>query len=615
MCGINGVFGQLGDVAIDDVIGSMNRTIKHRGPDGEGIFSENHIGLGHVRLSIIEVTELGHQPMFSNNKEVVVVYNGELYNYKELRVGLQNSYDFKTGSDTEVVLASYLKHGIHCLEQFNGMFALAIYDFRSKKLLLARDRLGIKPLYYVHNNDLVCFSSEIKAILKSGCSNKKINRKALKEYLNYQTVYCPNTMVEDIKMLKPGHFIEIDSNLGFQYQTYWSFPSHREDEGNPDLKTAQNDIQERLTKSIERRLIADVPVSAFLSGGIDSSAIVSLAAKNLGVKLDTYTVTFDDQEFSEARFAQKIADQYDTNHHEIKLDPNDLLNDLPNALDHMDHPSTDGPNTFVISKNIKKDGIKVALSGLGGDELFAGYDLFTRTIAMQSKLENLKWMPTSTLGKILNSFGKDSITIKKLSELLQHGRFDLESCYGINRKAFLDKDVSEILNISDFQEDFGGFNSSPFGKISSISQFDIETYMQNVLLRDTDQMSMANALEVRVPFLDHDLVEYVLRLGDKIKYPFTPKKLLVDSLADMLPDYIVNRPKMGFTLPWKNWMKNELFAFCDGKVKSLAQREWVNDTALLRLWDDFVNEKGPYSWSRIWGLITLEHWLEKNGLE
>jgi asparagine synthase (glutamine-hydrolysing) len=361
-------------------------------------------------------------------------------------------------------------------------------------------------------------------------------------------------------------------------------------------------------------LIADVPVSAFLSGGIDSSAIVALASKALGRSIDTYTVTFDESEFSEARYAQKIADLYNTNHHEIELKPKYLLDNLEEALDFMDHPSTDGPNTYIISKSIKQDGIKVALSGLGGDELFAGYSLFTRSIEMQKKLHWLKYVPNILRNLGANVIDGNSMARSKLSELIQEGNFQFESIYGINRRAFLNKDVQRLLKLSTSQIK-PELLKSEYGELSSISQAEINTYMQNVLLRDTDQMSMAHALEVRVPFLDHELVEYVLRIGDEQKYPHRPKQLLVDALKSYLPDYIVNRPKMGFTLPWEHWMRNELKEFCETRIKSLSKREWIDSQKTLKLWEDFLNKKSLYSWSRLWSLVTLEHWIAKNGLQ
>jgi asparagine synthase (glutamine-hydrolysing) len=614
MCGINGFFGNVKGLGSEGIIKKMNQAIKHRGPDDSGFICHDNIALGHVRLSIIELSELGHQPMHSADGNLILVFNGELYNYQEIRESYLKEYPFKTNSDTEVILAAYQKFGNECFKMFNGMFALAVYNIHSGKLVVSRDRLGIKPVYYTVTDGVFCFSSEIKSILQTGFSNKKLHKTYLSQYLSYQTVYCPHTLVEDVKQLKPGHYLEMDKDLNIRDVEYWCFPKGSENRINAKTSELHKNIESLLIKSVERRLIADVPVSAFLSGGIDSSAIVALASKALGRSIDTYTVTFDESEFSEARYAQKIADLYNTNHHEIELKPKYLLDNLEEALDFMDHPSTDGPNTYIISKSIKQDGIKVALSGLGGDELFAGYSLFTRSIEMQKKLHWLKYVPNILRNLGANVIDGNSMARSKLSELIQEGNFQFESIYGINRRAFLNKDVQRLLKLSTSQIK-PELLKSEYGELSSISQAEINTYMQNVLLRDTDQMSMAHALEVRVPFLDHELVEYVLRIGDEQKYPHRPKQLLVDALKSYLPDYIVNRPKMGFTLPWEHWMRNELKEFCETRIKSLSKREWIDSQKTLKLWEDFLNKKSLYSWSRLWSLVTLEHWIAKNGLQ
>ena len=380
---------------------------------------------------------------------------------------------------------------------------------------------------------------------------------------------------------------------------------------------------------MERRLIADVPFGAFLSGGIDSSAIVGLMSKVSTEKVKTFSVTFDESEFSEAKYAQLIAKKFNTDHHEIVLKPADFIEQLPYALKAMDHPSGDGPNTYIVSKATKEAGITMALSGLGGDELFAGYDVFKRALELNRKnwLNALPLFLRRAGGNLLSSTNKTMAT-EKIAELLKQNKINFNSFYPISRQVLMDNQILQIVNSEQrianrgelpanrVSEIIKEFQISDFKfQISETSCAEISTYMQNVLLGDADQMSMAHALEVRVPFIDYTLVEYVMGVPDKFKNPTTPKKLLVDSLGDLLPPEIVNRPKMGFTFPWKQWMKNELKSFCESKIHSLAQRNLFNEQGVLKLWKAFLQDNPRVTWSRIWHLVVLENWLQENGVE
>ena len=369
-------------------------------------------------------------------------------------------------------------------------------------------------------------------------------------------------------------------------------------------------------------MISDVPFGAFLSGGIDSSAIVGLMSKVSTEKVKTFSVTFDESEFSEAKYAQLIAKKFNTDHHEIKLKSSDFIELLPTALKAMDHPSGDGPNTFVVSKVTKESGITMALSGLGGDELFAGYDVFKRSLELNRKVW-LKWMPKfiRSAGAVALLKAKPTLASEKIAELLKQEKINFNSFYPITRQVLMDKQILEIVKIETLaanrvaeilKESHISYLTS---HISKISIAEISTYMQNVLLRDTDQMSMAHALEVRVPFLDYTLVEYVLGIPDNYKSVASPKKLLVDALGELLPVEIVNRPKMGFTFPWKHWMKNELKTFCEQKIFSLSKRNYFNEQGVIRLWNDFLNNDPRVTWSRIWHLVVLENWLQENKME
>jgi asparagine synthase (glutamine-hydrolysing) len=630
MCGINGIHGLKDVSSAKEKIGMMNTCMKHRGPDDHGVFAEENIALGHRRLSIIDLSSAGHQPMASFDKRYQIIYNGELYNFKELKFELQRvvtgsgqqAYLFQTNTDTEVIIAAYARWGDDCLKRFNGMYAFAIWDSTEKKLFIARDRLGIKPLYYFFTNGVFGFSSEVRSLLAANIIPKKIDPDGLVDYLRYQTVHAPNTIIKGIKMLMPGNCITIkDSDV--KIRKYWSLADNVSDVSKgKTYKEVCNDVNNLLTAAVERRLIADVPFGAFLSGGIDSSAIVGLMSKVSVEKVRTFSVTFDESEFSEAKYAKLIAKKFNTDHHEIKLLPSDFLNELPNALRSMDHPSGDGPNTYIVSKATKNAGITMALSGLGGDELFAGYDVFKRYRSIQKKqwLNLVPGVLKMAGAGVLVNMRKD-VASEKIAELLRQKKIDLGSFYVLSRQVLLDKQVKELMSnnepgknsVLDIISSSGAMNLS--SDISKISVAEISTYMQNVLLRDTDQMSMAHALEVRVPFLDYTLVEYVLGVKDEFKSTASPKKLLVDVMGDLLPDEIVNRPKMGFTLPWKNWMKDELKQFCEQRMISLSRRKMFNERGIIKLWNDFLSDDARVTWSRVWYLVVLENWLSENSIE
>ncbi|PCJ83882.1 MAG: asparagine synthase (glutamine-hydrolyzing) [Flavobacteriales bacterium] len=616
MCGINGILSRLPLEERRNAVSAMNKALAHRGPDNEGLFEDEFLTLGHRRLSIIDLSPAGNQPMSTADKRYTIIYNGELYNFRELKAELKD-YPFKTNTDTEVTLAAYAKWGKDCLAKFNGMYAFAIWDTQKKALFLARDRLGIKPLYYFRNEKHFVFSSEMRALLASNLLQKKIDRTSLLDYLKYQTVHAPQTIIKDVKMLEPGHYITYCEN-NFEKKCYWEISEFNHTSINSkNYGEIKKDVRELFFNSVKKRLVADVPFGAFLSGGIDSSAIVGAMSEVSDNQIKTFSVVFQEEQFSEAKFSKQIAEKFNTEHCEIRLQPHDFLELLPNALKAMDHPSGDGPNTYVVSKVTKEAGITMALSGLGGDELFCGYDIFTRSVKLQSQ----KWLQTTPLplrklaGTLLKTLSP-SVRSHKIADLLMLQKFEFQSFYPQYRHVLLNGQIQSLFNCEEETATipwlYAG-NSFPF--LSQVSVAEITSYMQNVLLRDTDQMSMAHALEVRVPFLDHELVEYILAVPDKSKFPVTPKKMLIDSLGDLLPSEVVNRPKMGFTFPWEHWMKNELREFCESRINSLSQRNLLNETGLKKHWNSFLKGDKRVTWSRVWPLVVLENWMLKNDIE
>ncbi len=629
MCGINGIYGLDNMRKADELVRIMNGILAHRGPDDEGVYVDEEVALGHRRLSIIDLSASGHQPFFSSDKRYCIVYNGELYNYRELKFELkritlgssETAYPFVTNTDTEVILASFLRWGKDCVKHFNGMFAFAIWDLDTKSLFVARDRIGIKPLYYFVQNKLFIFSSEIRPILATGLVPRKADPAALVDYLRYQTVHAPRTIIKGIGMLMPGHSATI-SDGAIVVDEYWNMNSFATVKNEKPYESVCLDVHELLLRSVERRLVSDVPFGAFLSGGIDSSIIVGLMSKVAAGKVKTFTVTFDEQEFNEARYAKIVARKFNTEHHEIKLNVADFLSQLPEALNAMDHPSGDGANTYVVSKATKNAGITMALSGLGGDELFAGYDIFKRSLSLEKKkwITAFPYFARSGAGKILNQF-KPGVSSEKIAEILKLSRIDLRHIYPVSRQVIMDKGIIKMLNGTQLyanavQEIVSKIPALPSGmSLSAVSLAEASTYMQNILLRDTDQMSMAVALEVRVPFLDHTVVEYMLGVSDKYKYPVSPKKLLTDAMSDLLPPEVVNRTKMGFVLPWAHWLKHELKSFCESQMEALAVREAFRKEPVMDLWKAFLADDPRVKWSRIWYLVTLESWLNQHQID
>lgn len=624
MCGINGIYGPLKSEDGRARIAQMNAKLEHRGPDAEGFYQSEMIALGHRRLSIIDLSEASNQPMTDLSGRYTIVFNGEIYNYRELRKTLAG-VEFKTNGDTEVLLLGFAKWGINFVKSCNGMFAFAIWDSEEEVLTLVRDRMGIKPLYYARTHSHLVFSSEIRALFSSDIIPRKLNTEVLGDYLRYKTVHGTNTIIDGVYMLPPGSAMTITDHDS-KIETYW----HLARDVQPEVARLTYDdtvalVRKRMSEAVKRRLIADVPMGAFLSGGIDSSSLVALAAQEVD-RLKTFTVTFEDAEFDESVYARQIAEKYSTDHTELMLSPKALLDNLPAAIKAMDFPTGDGINTYMVSKLAKEAGITVVLSGLGGDEVFAGYDIFKRFYSLRDKgwLMSFPKVFRRLAGDILE-MARPGVASYKTRQVLTEDYLDLENVYQYYREVasrdvinefskYGDKGVNSVYTLVKEGVGFGtpGY-SLPI--LSKVSYAEIVTYLQSILLRDSDQMSMAHALELRVPFMDHELVSTVMSVSDKYKYPTTPKKLLVNAMGDLLPAEIVNRPKMGFVFPWEGWMRNELKDFCGDHILALGKNDAFNGQALSKRWDDFLKGKPQVTWSRLWYLCILQAWMSENGIE
>lgn len=603
------------------IIRLMNNAISHRGPDAEGFYVQEEIALGHRRLSIIDLSTAANQPFRDPTGRYILVFNGEIYNYRDIRTELPG-YNFITSSDTEVILAAYIQWGPACLEKFKGMFAFALWDQAERKLFIARDRFGVKPLYYHINNDCLLFSSEIRSILSSNLVPRKLNKQALTDYLKFQSIITPFTLVENILQLPAGHYM-YHSNGNTEIKPYWDITDVKPLDSGLDPEEVKKTVRELLFESVERRLVSDVPVGAFLSGGIDSSAIVAIMAQVSQQKPVAFTVGFEEKEYDETAYAELIAKKYQVTHHKVKLRPDDFLQELPNALDAMDTPSGDGINTYVVSKAIRKSGIKVALSGVGGDELFVGYPIFHQFKKLHGLQQLFRYsaLLRKPLARLIPGGNQKQERIKSI---LESPDTSIAHIYPILRQIQTNSRIAQLTGLPESNIQQGTLEKymlenlpkiEAFDTFSQVSISDYYGYTQNVLLKDTDQMSMAVALEIREPFFDHDLAEYVISLPDVFKGTEYPKQLLVESLKPLVPDEVVFRKKQGFVLPYDVWMRKELATFCSEKIKSLSKREYFNGPNLTAYWQDFLNGRSNIRWADMWILIVLENWLQVNGIE
>lgn len=617
MCGIAGILNLKDSEKQVTAIQRMTDRIAHRGPDAEGLYVNEKIALGHRRLSIIDLSESANQPMWDSTGRYVIVYNGEIYNYKEVKSQVTDYY-FRTNSDSEVILAAYTAWGVKCLDRLNGMFAFALWDTVEEQLFVARDRVGKKPFYYAFTERHLVFGSEQRSVLASGLIARQLNTDRLAEYLMYQAAMGEHTLVSGVQQLEAGHYAII-TNGKIKSESYWSY-DHSKGEGD-SYAVAKEKVKDLFIDAVRLRMVSDVPIGAFLSGGIDSSLVVACMAELSEAPVNTFTVSFVEKEYDESVFAQQIATKYKTNHHRMLVKPEEFLNSVEDILASMDMPSGDGPNSYLVAKHTREAGVKVAMSGLGGDELFAGYNkfmIYQRVMKHRWILQFPKAMRGAIASLIIAS-GKNQQTLK-LGFLLGLNKWDLSTVYPVLRRAHRFDEAQILLakgTPSDSVEERLRAMSPSIARFEHFSQCtvgEMETYTRDILLRDTDQMSMAHALEVRVPFFDYRLIEYVLSLSDEVKYPHTPKKLLVEALAPRLPVEIFQRRKMGFTLPMAHWLKNELAEMTDTKLQYLSSRDEFNGAAIMNQWTSFKQGDKRVVWSQIWKLVVLSDWMERNGL-
>ena len=612
MCSIAGILS-LGPTARDVVV-HMNHAQKQRGPDDSGIASRTlHHGqlhLGNTRLAIIDTSNAGHQPMNDPQTGNSITYNGETYNFKDLRHELNGP--FTSNTDTEVVLRAYGRWGVDAFPRLRGMFALAIWDDQKQTLVLARDPLGIKPLYYYRDKKHFIFASELRALLASGLVPRKLNLDGIDSYLATGSVAAPLTIIDGIKQVLPGHCLQVNQDLEVR-DVEFATPKQTNFEGNRDDAVVR--LRTELEESVRLHLVSDVPLGVFLSGGMDSSALVALMSRVTDQRPKTFSVVFDEAAYTEAPFSRAVAERFNTDHSEIRLGEDRVFEILPAAIAAIDQPTMDGINTFVVSSAVKSKGITVALSGLGGDELFAGYPSFRRALRIAAMSPSSKRVLRAATGVGKFAFN-GSVQRQKFWELMSSAGGP-EDVYRISRELFSDELITRLSGRNNSACARNGHRYDP-DIINTISRLEMRGYMANTLLRDTDAMSMAHSLEVRVPFVDTRVVDFVLSLpGEwKVRDGSGPKPLLADVMNDLLPREFMGRPKMGFTLPFEKWVQGKLREEVSGVLEDSGrlQRVGLNPEIVKKVWRRFLQSPKSIGWSRPWAVYVLVKWCEVNDI-
>lgn len=593
MCGIAVSFSQMEFAPALDL-----SLIAHRGPDacGEWRSADGRCWMGHARLAILDLSPTGAQPMHDPETGSVIAFNGEIYNFHALRSELeQKGIRFRGTGDTETLLAGYRIWREKVVDRLKGMFAFVIYDSADGSLFGARDRLGIKPLYYKAEAEGISLASETRIL--RGASQLHPDRQACADFIRRGFFSDSNLLDEELCEIPAGHFFHVKREGRLDLQPYWPEPRVFKTNGQRDPART---VRELLERSVEEHLVSDVPVASFLSGGIDSTVITGLAAKRIHDRLCTFSVGFKEKVFDETDIAGRVAERFGTTHVRIELSEKETLELVREGIERMDLPSVDALNTYIVARTATRQGIKVALSGLGADELFGGYPIFR-------EFSRLMWL--ARLPRVAKkAFGLMGHSGKRLADLPDSSDPYLLAIW---RRQFWSADAIASATGN-------GASSFPANSVpdlpdgyARVSWAELTNYMRNMLLRDADQMCMAVGLELRVPFLDHELVEYALSLpaGEKLRGSY-PKGLLIEACQDILPDEVYQRPKMGFALPMREWMQGPLQESVREGIESLSAFGLLREEWIAKTMQEF--QAGTIHWTRVWTLVVLGFYLRKH---
>jgi asparagine synthase (glutamine-hydrolysing) len=649
MCGIGGIVGKLNDVN-RDALRKLNLALKQRGPDGEGYW-ETAIDHGrgvlfcHRRLSILDVSSAAAQPMTDANGGNTIVLNGEIYNFEALRSKLYaNGVTVDSTGDTEVLLKTLGSFGVEALSELRGMYAFGYWNFTDKTLVLARDPLGIKPLYIAINQDpnadwQLIFASEVRAILQTGLlSSNHLDSAALTSVVWNGFVTGPATTVSGIESISAGHLYTYNLQSGFLSNpkpsvAFWTFP--RSKNRALGLEKAEAIFAQTLEDSVKSHLISDAPLGIFLSGGIDSSAVANLAQRNSNTKLSTFTLSFEEAEFNEGKIAERIAMAIGTNHQEFVLTEEIFLNHLEDALDSLDQPTFDGLNSYYMSLAVRKAGFKVALVGTGGDELFGGYASFSAIPKVYKGLRLLSWIPSILRGEIVKHISRfmqppttDMENQNRWAKLPEMSRSpdDVLRLYQIAYALFLPSYQQNLILRNAVQSGYIGLTSMlekqlrqeihGRSNLESISLLEQRLFLGERLLRDTDASSMAASVEIRLPLVDHMLLEAVQNLPEDHRYrPIGSKAMLRKHGLKGLDSSLFDRPKSGFVLPYERWLKANLGQVVGAVLQDSRQlaNAGLDPAQVKLLWSAFLKGDSNIYWSRVWALFVFVRWWNKYG--
>jgi asparagine synthase (glutamine-hydrolysing) len=620
MCGIVGIFSFENSV-VQNRIKNMMDSIAHRGPDDEGFICDKNIGFGHKRLSIIDLSNKGNQPMISKSKRFIMVYNGEVYNYKEIAIDILNesneNIDFNSSTDSEVILEAFDLWGVEFVHKLNGMFAIAIFDNKEKVLYLFRDRLGIKPLYYQFDSKEILFGSELKALKIVSKKSYSIDHVAISQFLQFGFIPAPQTIYNEVKKIQPGTYLKIKKNE-IETHTYWNIKDFYNEKLIENEKEALVRISDLMISSLQYQLKSDVPFGVFLSGGIDSSLIAAQANSISYGKINTFSIGFDEKKNDESIYAKKISSYLGTSHNEFIFSQKDSLDLVESILSIFDEPFADSSfiPMLIISK-MAKSKVKVVLSGEGGDELFMGYGshlwakrmsnplLFSQRKIIKKVLANT---PNNKYRRISNLFDIDYI-----ENLNQHIFSQEQYYFSLND---LDKIlVSKSRNNSILEFDIKKINRR-LRPMEIQSLFDLKYYLSGDLLTKIDRTTMKHSLEARVPFLDHRLVEFSLNLSPNLKYKNgVSKYILKEVLYQYMPKEFFNRPKQGFSIPLSKWLKSDLkYLLSDYLNQSIIEKyEIIKYSEVSILKNRFINGE-DYLFNKLWNLIILHKFFKDNNI-
>jgi asparagine synthase (glutamine-hydrolysing) len=633
MCGICGKISLKSETISSDLIGRMMASLAHRGPDDEGSFvktagtnggSNITVGLGHKRLSIIDLSPDGRQPLTNENESLWLIFNGEIYNHPTLRQDLiARGHRFRSQTDSEVILHRYEEKGIDAIQDFNGMFAFALWDEAKRKLYLCRDRLGIKPLVYFHDGDSLVFASEIQALLEDKSIPRELDWQALKLYLTFNYVPAPLTIYQGIRKLLPGHYLLWEKGSVSTHQ-YWDIPSNAHSNSQDDFHQHSQRLRQTLEEAVKLRMIADVPLGAFLSGGVDSSVIVALMARNSGNRIKTFNISYPDLPvYDESSYAREVAAMYSTDHHEIRLNSGEMLEVIPEALSSLGEPFGDSSilPSLVVSRETRKD-VTVALAGDGGDELFAGYRLYLGETLYKYYGYLPQWFRRFGLESWIPLL-PDSRNVKWLEYVRRAKKFvrgahdDLINRLFLWREVFSSELITALLNgDSKSHESESGeswlrsLDQWPEDDLNRLLYVEVKDSLPCDMLTKVDLMSMKKALEVRVPFLDHRVVELAFQMPGSMKLRGLKRKyILLETFKDLLPPTLLNRPKQGFEVPISAWLKKDLNHMLEDYLSAqmLKEQSIFNPEVVEGLKRDLKKNRRDTSWL-LWNLIVFQHW-------